>query len=207
MNYLLPTEYLQYGLPAETTDDWIAAASALIDGHCRRESLAISQFVERMRLTAGTQSVRLSYRPLTVVQGSNTCLVRVRAHCGRPRRGEFIDAFREQIASVFSVPGSWSDLSLTDIDVNMSAAEITLSNNFLGFTYNEVEVTYTAGLSVITPPVKIACAQIVRNARSTPAMNVKASRLDTMQMQYFSDSLIDTQVQSLLRPFVADRLG
>jgi len=38
-------------------------------------------------------------------------------------------------------------------------------------------------------------------------MNVKSSRVDTMQMQYFSSSLIDAQVQVLLRPYVAERLG
>jgi len=47
----------------------------------------------------------------------------------------------------------------------------------------------------------------VKNAQATPAMNVKSSRMDTMQMQYFSGSLIDAQVQALLRPYVAERLG
>ena len=36
MGYLLPTEYVQYGLTAETTDDWVTMASALIEAHCRR---------------------------------------------------------------------------------------------------------------------------------------------------------------------------
>jgi hypothetical protein len=31
--------------------------------------------------------------------------------------------------------------------------------------------------------------------------------MDTMWMQYFSDSLMDAQVQQLLRPYVAMRLG
>ncbi len=55
--------------------------------------------------------------------------------------------------------------------------------------------------------VKVACAQIVKNAQATPAMNVRSSRMDTLQMQYFSGSLIDPQVQTLLRPYVAERLG
>ena len=64
MGYLLPSEYVQYGLAAETTDDWVAMASALMEAHCRRPSLLVTQYVERMRLTAGAQTVRLSYRPL-----------------------------------------------------------------------------------------------------------------------------------------------
>jgi hypothetical protein len=93
------------------------------------------------------------------------------------------------------------------VDVNDATAELTFPINFLGLNYNEVEVTYTSGLVTIPDAVKVACEQIVKNAQATPAMNVKSSRMDTMQMQYFSSSLIDAQVQALLRPYVAERLG
>jgi hypothetical protein len=79
--------------------------------------------------------------------------------------------------------------------------------NYLGLGYNEVEVTYTAGLVTIPDAVKVACAQIVRNAQATPALNVRSNKIDTMQMQYFSASIIDPQVQSLLRPYLAQRIG
>jgi hypothetical protein len=55
--------------------------------------------------------------------------------------------------------------------------------------------------------VKVACAQIVKNAQATPGLNVSRSRLDMVQMDYFSGSLMDPQVQQLLRPYVANRLG
>jgi hypothetical protein len=79
--------------------------------------------------------------------------------------------------------------------------------NFLGLSYNEVEITYTSGLVTIPGAVKVACAQIVKNAQATPAMNVKSNKMDTVQMQYFSGSLLDPQVQMLLKPYVAERLG
>src|ERR1700751_3586727 len=91
--YLLPTEYVQYGLTAETTDDWVTMASALMEAHCRRASLLVTQYVERMRLTAGAQAVRLSYRPLAVAVGAASALVGVRVRYGRPRRGELPDPF------------------------------------------------------------------------------------------------------------------
>ena len=207
MGYLLPAEYVQYGLSAETTDDWVTMASALMEAHCRRPSLLVTQYVERMRLTTGSQEVRLSYRPLAVAEGAASALVGIRVRYGRPRRGELADTFREQIASAFSVPGSWSALDVTTVDVDMVTGQLTLPMNFLGLSYNEVEVTYTSGVEVIPPAVKVACGQVVRNAQATPALTVKSSRMDTMQMQYFSDSLVDTQVQSLLRPYVAERLG
>jgi hypothetical protein len=207
MGYLLPTEYVQYGLTAETTDDWVTMASALMESYCRRPSLLVTQYVERMRLTDGAQTVRLSYRPLAAAVGAASALVGVRVRFARPRRGELPDPFHEQIAFAFSVPGSWSALNVTTVDVNQTTAELTFPRNFLGIDYNEVEVTYTSGLVTVPDAVKVACVQIVKNAQATPAMNVKSSKMDTMQMQYFSGSLIDPQVQLLLKPYVAERLG
>jgi hypothetical protein len=207
MGYLLPTEYVRYGLTAETTDDWVTMASALVESYCRRPSLLVTQYVERMRLTAGAQTVRLSYRPLAAAVGAGSALVGVRVRYARQRRGELPDPFREQIAWAFSVPGSWNALDVTTVDVSATTAELTFPVNFLGLDYNEVEVTYTSGLVTIPDAVKVACVQIVKNAQATPGMNVKSSKMDTVQMQYFSSSLIDPQVQLLLKPYVAERLG
>jgi hypothetical protein len=207
MGYLLPTEYVQYGLTAETSDDWITMASALMEAHCRRPSLLVTQYVERMRLTSGSQSVRLSYRPLAVAAGAASALVGVRVRYGRPRRGELVDEFRQQVVWAFGLPGSWTSLDVTTVDVNETIGELTFPVNFLGLDYNEVEVTYTSGLSVVPDAVKVACVQIVKNAQATPSVNVKQTKMDTMWMQYFGSSLIDPQVQMLLKPYVAERLG
>jgi hypothetical protein len=207
VGYLLPSEYVQYGLAAETTDDWVAMASALMEAHCRRPSLLVTQYVERMRLTAGAQTVRLSYRPLAATVGAVSALVSVRVRFGQLRRGEMADPFREQIAWAFSAPGSWSALDVASVDVNEATGELTFPGNFLGLSYNEVEVTYTSGVATVPAAVKVACAQIVKNAQATPAMNVKSSRMEQMQMEYFSGVLVDAQVQAMLRPYVAERLG
>jgi hypothetical protein len=47
----------------------------------------------------------------------------------------------------------------------------------------------------------------VRNAQATPALNASRTRIDTMQMQYFSSSLLDDTVKQWLRPYVASRVG
>ena len=206
MGYLLPTEYVQYGLTAETTDDWVTMASAMIEAHCRRPSLLVTQYAERLRVTGGAQTVRLSYLPLAGADAASV-LVSLRARYGRPRRGELADVFREQVAWAFTVPGSWTDLAVSDVDLDLATGELTLPSNFLGLSYNEVEVTYLAGVGTVPAAVKVACGQIVRNAQATPGMNVKSSRMDTLQMQYFSSSLLDEQVQMLLRPYVAQRVG
>ncbi len=70
-----------------------------------------------------------------------------------------------------------------------------------------MELTYTAGFAQIPDPVKFACAQIVRNAQANPALNVKAGTLNAMRLEYFSDSLLDTTVQTMLAPFAAQKVG
>jgi hypothetical protein len=207
MGYLSPAQYVEYGLPADTTDDWITMASALMESYCRRPTLLANQYVERMRLTAGSQSVRLSYMPLAIVAPAASALVDVQVRYGLPRRGELQDPMLAQIAWAFSVPGSWSELDPTTVDVNPDTGELIFPRTLLGLGYNEVMVTYTAGLITPTPAVLAACALIVKNAQATPGTNVKSSKIDTMQMQYFSGSIIDPQVQSLLRPYLAQRIG
>ncbi len=205
MSYLLPSEYESYGLSADTPDEWITMASALMEAHCRRPTLLAQQYVERIRLTAGAQTGRLSYGPL----GS---LVSARVRYARGRRGEYadLDAQREyglQIATAFGLPGAWSTLDVSTIDVYQPARELTFPTNLLGLGYNEAEITYTAGFATVPAQIKVACAQIVKNAQATPALNVSRSRLDTMQMDYFAGTLLDAGVLALLKPCVAERLS
>jgi len=56
MNYLAPSEYEDYALEAITPAAWVGAASGIIDGYCRRPTLAIAQYQERLRLGAGRNS-------------------------------------------------------------------------------------------------------------------------------------------------------
>ncbi len=207
MAYLQPADYPNYGLPAGTTADWITAATALINSYCRRPDLNVTQYTERLRLTSGAQSVRLSYLPLAPLGTATTPLVNIEGRYARPRRGEAPNEPMLEIACAFSLPGQWTSIDPTSADYDLHTGELTLPFNVLGLPYNEVAVTYTAGLATIGNDVKTACAQIVRNAQSTPALNASKTKIDTMQIQYFSSSLVDETVQTWLRPYVANRLG
>ena len=207
MAYLQPADYPNYGLPAATTADWITAATALINSYCRRPDLNVIQYTERLRLTSGAQTVMLSYLPLSPLGTATTPIVSVEGRYGRPRRGEIATEQLSDIAWAFSLPGQWTAIDPGRVDFDPNTGELTLPWNVLGLPYNEVSVTYTAGLATIGGDVKTACAQIVRNAQSTPALNASKTKIDTMQMQYFSSSLVDETVQAWLRPYVANRLG
>jgi hypothetical protein len=207
MGYLLPSDYTNYGLPVSTTEDWVTVASAMMDSYCRRATLNPQQYTERLRIVTGSQTVRLSYLPLAPVAPATQPLVTVTGRYARPRRGEMMDPSYEQVAWVFGLPGTWNTIDPTTVDFVATTGELVFATNILGLAYNEVEVTYTAGLATIGDDVKTACALIIKNAQNTPGMNVKTSRLDTMTMQYFMNDVIDPRVQSLLRPYVAGRMG
>jgi len=198
MGYLTPADYPLYGLPEETADAWVTMASAMMAGFCRRPSLLSASYTERMRVPVRSQRVRLSYGPLISVDA-------VRAKYAVET--EFQDPLLGTFAGAFGLPGTWVTVDPTTLDVSLPTGEFQFSWNLMGLRYGEAEVTYTAGLSTVPDTVKAACAQIVRNAQATPGLNVKSARMDTLQTEYFSDSLLDGQVQSMLRPFVAERLG
>lgn len=207
MGYLQPTQYASYGLSPDVTDDWITVASAMIDAHCRRVSLNPTQYTERLRLVEGSQTVRLSHLPLAPIAPATSSLVSIQARYAKPRRGQTVYPLQEEVLWAFSLPGSWTTVDPTTVDFVADTGELVFPLNIMGLPYNEVEVTYTAGLETIPDAVLSACALIVKNAQATPGMNVKMSRMDTMQMQYFSSSLVDATVQQLLAPWVATRLG
>ena len=199
--------YANYGLPAGTTGDWVTAATALINSYCRRPDLNVVQYQERLRVVSGSQTVRLTYLPLTELGEALSPLVSITGRYGRPRRGESCAVPLLEVALAFSLPGEWTAIDPSTVDFAFDTGELTLPWNILGLPYNEVNVTYTAGLAVIGDDVKSACAQIVRNAQAQPALNASMSKMDTMQMKYFSSSLLDETVMTWLRPYVANRMG
>ena len=203
MGYLLPAEYAEFGLSAETAAAWVTAASAMMEAYCRRPTLNTASYTERMRVPLEAQTVRLSYGPLVSVDT-------VQARYVRPNRHEELYgelALQSLFAAAFAVPGQWVTVEPSTLELSLPTGEFRFAWNVMGLRYGEAEVAYTAGLATIPDAVKVACAQVVKNAQATPGFNVKTSKLDTLQTQYFSGSVIDNQVAALLRPYVAERLG
>ncbi|MEO6924400.1 MAG: hypothetical protein ABI142_11290 [Bryocella sp.] len=201
MGYLLAAEYAEFGLSVETADAWVTAASAMMEAYCKRPTLLAQSYTERMRVSR-SQCVRVSYGPLVSVDA-------VQAKYRRHAEGCSLLAFQQELIEGFGAAQAWVPVDVSTLDVDASTGEIRFAANggLLGLPYAEVQVSYTAGLAAVPNALKVACAQIVKNAQATPGMNVKSSRMDTLQMEYFSDSLLDQQVRALLQSYVAERLG
>jgi hypothetical protein len=208
MNYLSPSEYALYGVDATTLPALVGSASALIDAHCRRATLAIAPYEERIRMMPDRNTIRLTYLPLMALAPAPSPLVSARGRFSIPRRGEWpFDDLRLDVAFAFGLPGSWSNIDPASVDFDSSTGELSLPLNLVGLWFSEVDLVYTAGFAVIPDSVKYACAQVVRNAQATPAVNVKVGRVDRMRMDYFAPDLLDSTVRSLLAPFVAQKAG
>jgi hypothetical protein len=204
MNYLDTTEYVTYGLDATTDQSWVTAASAVIDAHCRRATLGVNQYEERLKMPPELNTVRLSYLPLATVAPATTPIVSLQGRYGIPRRGEWpFPELSLEFALVFALPGSWTTIDPTTIDIWADSGELTFPVNALGLFFNEVDVVYNAGLATIPVGVKVACAQIVKSAQATPALNVRSGKIDRMRLEYFGDTLVDDTVKGLLAPYVA----
>jgi hypothetical protein len=208
MNYLQPSEYESYGLEATTGLAWVTSASTVVDTHCRRVTLGVAQYTERLRCEDGERPVRLTYLPLAAVAPATTPIVSARARYGMPRRGDpSLEGLEWAAAIAFGIPGTWADLNPADLDYFGDTGEVTLPLNVLSWAFNELEIVYTAGWDPIPDPVKVACAQLVRNAQATPGLNVKKSVMTNLQFWYFADTLLDDTVRELLAPYVAQKVG
>ena len=141
MNYLETAEYLTYGLETTTDPSWVTAASAIIDAHCRRATLGVAQYEERLKLPPELNTVRLSYLPLVAVGPSTSPIVSLQARYGIPRRGEWpFPELSLEFALVFALPGSWTTVDPATVDIWASSGEITFPVNALGLFFNEVVV-------------------------------------------------------------------
>jgi hypothetical protein len=209
MNYLIAEEYESYGIEASTPASWVAAASSLIDTHCRRATLGATQYTERLRLSRDRNSVQLTYLPLFTPTGQSSAIVAAKARYATPRKGECLTTWEaaQDIATAFALPGTWVDLDVSRMDCFADTGEVSWMANPLGLQFQEIEIQYNAGFVTIPDPVKFACAQIVRNAQATPALNVRASTLNSMHLEYFADTLVDASVRTMLASYVAQKVG
>jgi hypothetical protein len=202
MQYLNAAEYVMFGLSESTRDDLVVAASAMMDAFCRRPTLGVTQYVERLRRSHRGGDFQLGFLPLAVGSDGASPIEAVRVRVAR-RRDQYPCAFAE-VAELFQQPGSWIDIDPKTVSVTGDGL-LHIPSGLMGVAVDEAEVTYTAGWSEIPVAVKVACTQIVRNAQAMPALNVQRQKMDSLEMAYFSGTLVDDEVQRMLRPFVAGK--
>jgi hypothetical protein len=203
--YLTTAEFPAYALADSTDPALIAVASDLVDSYCQRTSLLVTQYTERNHLPQGASVTRVTYTPLVVPQGQQTPFGQLRARYGRPSAPN--SGLFPEIIVPMSGPSQWVALDPTQVDYNAASGEVWLPAGNFGLPWTEVELTYNAGYSTPPEAAKLACAQIIRNIESHPAVCVRGAQLDRLQLEYFAASLLDEDTRRLLAPFVAVRFN
>src|SRR4051812_48629119 len=132
MAYLEPADYPNCGLPDGTSADWIAAATALINSHCRRPDLKVVQYTERLRVVSGSQAVRLTYLPLAPLPPAAAAILTLDGRYAKPRRGELAEGPLFEAVWAFSLPGQWTAIDPNTADCDCVTGELTLPANVLG---------------------------------------------------------------------------
>src|SRR5579863_3508924 len=141
MTYLSPAEYEAYGLDATTPAAFVAAASSLIDAHCRRTTLGVAQYEERIRMAPDRNTIRLTYIPLSIVAPATTPIVSAQGRYCIPRRGEWpIDDLQLDVALMFGLPGLWTQIDAGSIDYFANTGELTFPLNLMGMGFSEVDI-------------------------------------------------------------------
>jgi len=207
MAYLSAEEYTLFGLEETTPVSLVIAASDLIDAHCRRKGFGIAQYMERFRV-GRSRTVRLSYLPLAAADGAASPMVQARGrYTGNVGDRTAVAELAAEVAAVFTAPNTWFTVPVNSLDLDLESGEVIVCCGLLAPALRDLELTYTAGYEKVPMAVRQACAKLVKNALATPALNVSRQKIDSMWLQYFSDSLVDADVRRLLAPYVAQRLS
>ena len=80
-------------------------------------------------MTAGAQTVRLSYLPLASLGTATTAMVSIEGRYARPRRGDNFNEALSEIAWTFALPGQWTAIDPSLVDYDPTTGELTLPWN------------------------------------------------------------------------------
>ncbi len=201
--YLSAGDYATYGLPATLATAQVVRASAVIDTYCHR-AIAVTSYIERLRLPSGRNRVLLSYTPTVALAPATIAYTAARGRYGYPRRAAsasqvFPAASILEVSSVFGGPPEWETIDVTAITGDPRTGEVWLPAGIYMAQYTEVEITYTAGYATIPDAVKAACAFIIMAYLERAAMaGVKGKGITPPA---FDRTLIDRTTGAMLEPY------
>ncbi len=121
--------------------------------------------------------------------------------------GYFYDANLIATLSAFGGPPSWLRFFTPASSINAETGELWVPAGTLLAYYTDIKMRYVGGWSAATLPsqIKVACATIV-DAMSTAPMGPQIRRFNAgkTQIERFADTVLDPDIKSMLRPYMAN---
>ena len=121
--------------------------------------------------------------------------------------GYFYDANLLATLSAFGGPPAWTPFFVPASSMNPETGEIWVPAGTLLAYYTDIKMRYVAGWSYASLPsqIKVACATIV-DAMATAPMGPQIRRFNAgkLQIERFADTVLDGDIKSMLRPYMAN---
>ena len=162
--------------------------------------------LEESPILPGKTVVRLARAPIAQILSGFT-----RYAFGRLPR-QITDSsyyFQELLLLNQTIPPAWTQVDLTQCDINSSTGVVLFYPYFLQNVRLDARFRYVAGWSQANLPgdIKQAVANIVRSAIDTPfSANMKVLKSGDATMERFGPSIMDGDTKALLQPYKIVRI-
>ena len=121
--------------------------------------------------------------------------------------GYFYDANLLATLSAFGGPPAWVPFFTPASSMNPETGELWVPSGTLLAYYTDIKMRYVAGWSFANLPaqIKVACGLIV-DAMATAPMGPQIRRFNAgkLQVERFADTVLDGDIKSMLRPYMAN---
>jgi hypothetical protein len=121
--------------------------------------------------------------------------------------GYFYDANLLSTLSAFGGPPVWVPFSTPASSLNPETGDLWVPAGTLLSYYTDVKMRYCAGWSAagLPPQIKVACAALVDAMAAAPmGPQIRRFNAGKTSIERFADSILDGDIKSMLRPYMAN---
>lgn len=120
--------------------------------------------------------------------------------------GYFYDVNLLSTMAAFGGPPAWTSFTVPASSLNPNSGDLWVPAGLLLSYYTEVKIRYVAGWSAtgLPPAIKIACGMIVSALQAAPmGPQIRRFGAGKLTTERFADTVLDGDIRSMLRPYMA----
>lgn len=121
--------------------------------------------------------------------------------------GYFYDANLLSTLSAFGGPPAWTAFFTPASSLNPNTGDLWVPSGTLLAYYTDIKMRYNSGWAASNLPsqIKVACAAIVDALGAAPmGPQIRRFNAGKTQIERFADSVLDPDIKTMLRPFMAN---
>lgn len=121
--------------------------------------------------------------------------------------GFFYDANLLSTLSAFGGPPAWTPFTVAASSLNPRTGDLWVPAGTLLAYYTDIKMRYCAGWPAnnLPPQIKVACASIVHAMAASPmGPQIRRFNAGKVSVDRFADTVLDPDIKSMLRPYMAN---